>query len=491
MPEDIGGRKVFSLFEVAASIQRTLEGRYKQSFWVRAEMNKLNHYKHSGHCYPELVERVDGKIVAQFRSVLWGTDYQRIDDLFRKVLNEPLKDGIKVLMEASIRFHPEYGLSLTILDIDPQYTLGDLEREKQETLRRLKAEALYHANKRLTFPRLPQRIAIISVETSKGYADFTKVLEAARRSWGYRFFHFLFPSLLQGDDAVKSIVGQLRRIRQVMHHFDVVAIVRGGGGDIGLACYNQYELAREIAEFPLPVLSGIGHATNETVVEMIAHLNAITPTKLAEELIQRFHNFSVPVREAQDKLGPLVNAMLTEEKISFQSEIKLFRSVVGKHLLARGASLQHCARSLVHKCRMGMQQERQQLDVNRQGLRVASQMLFSLRRQVLSRHAEGLRKDAGSRLRQEALHQQGLERRLTLVAKASFRNQQKELMAAEKLVQSMHPENVLRRGYSITLLDGRALTSDQKVRTGDMVETMLYQGRIVSRVSTTSTKNQE
>ena len=119
MPEDIGGRKVFSLFEVAASIQRTLEGRYKQSFWVRAEMNKLNHYKHSGHCYPELVERVDGKIVAQFRSVLWGTDYQRIDDLFRKVLNEPLKDGIKVLMEASIRFHPEHGLSLTILDIDP------------------------------------------------------------------------------------------------------------------------------------------------------------------------------------------------------------------------------------------------------------------------------------------------------------------------------------------------------------------------------------
>src|SRR5690606_24767693 len=167
----------------------------------------------------------------------------------------------------------------------------------------------------LPFALLPQRIAIISVESSKGYADFTHIIE--QNPWGYKFFHYLFPSLLQGDNASQSIINQLHRIEKVSHHFDVVAVVRGGGGDVGLSCFNDFALARQIATFPLPVITGIGHATNETVVEMISFFNAITPTKLAEFLIQRFHNFANPVEEAQRKIVDRCRNVLKEEQERF------------------------------------------------------------------------------------------------------------------------------------------------------------------------------
>src|SRR5687767_6303647 len=177
MPEIINERKVFSLVEVTVSIQKTIAERYKTSFWVKAEMNKLNHYSHSGHCYPELVEKTNGKVIAQMKANLWKTDFDRINHNFLRVLKEPLKDGVKILFCASLSFDPSHGLSLRILDIDPSFSLGELEREKQDTIERLSREGIFHSNKGLKLPVLPQRIAIISVETSKGYSDFLNVLE--------------------------------------------------------------------------------------------------------------------------------------------------------------------------------------------------------------------------------------------------------------------------------------------------------------------------
>ena len=264
--------------------------------WIQAELNKLNYYKQSGHCFPELVEKQEGRVLAQMKATIWKDDFIIIDREFQRVLKEPLKDGIKILFLAAISFDPTHGLALRIIDIDPAYTLGDLEKEKQETIERLKKENLFDKNKGLRLALLPQRIAVISVESSKGYADFIKVMEGNGR--GYRFFHLLFPSLLQGEKAVDSMIAQLKRISKVKNHFDLVAIVRGGGDDIGLSCYNDYRLASAIAEFPLPVLTGIGHSTNETVCEMISYSNAITPTKLAEWLLQKFHDFREPVEAA-------------------------------------------------------------------------------------------------------------------------------------------------------------------------------------------------
>ena len=176
MPETIRNKPVFSLLEVTRSIQKTITERYKTPVWIQAELNKLNYYKQSGHCFPELVEKQEGRVLAQMRATIWKDDFIIIDREFQRVLKEPLKDGIKILFLAAISFDPTHGLALRIIDIDPAYTLGDLEKEKQETIERLKKENLYDKNKGLRLALLPQRIAVISVESSKGYADFIKVV---------------------------------------------------------------------------------------------------------------------------------------------------------------------------------------------------------------------------------------------------------------------------------------------------------------------------
>jgi exodeoxyribonuclease VII large subunit len=312
MPETINDRKVFSLLEVARSISKTIADRYTSSFWVKAELLKLNHYPRSGHCYPDLVEKSAGSVVAQVRSNLWKSDYNQINRRFLEVTGEPLKDGINILLQARIQYDPIHGLSLQILDIDPGFTMGEMLREKLDTIKKLKEEGLFERNKTLPFPLLPKRVAVISVETSKGYSDFRKKID--ENPYGFHFFYMLFPSLLQGDGAVPELKRQLNRIRIVKDHFDVVAIIRGGGGDLGLSCYDNYELAKEVALFPLPVLAGIGHSTNETVVQMVAFKNNITPTDLADYLIRKFSDFKTPLENYERLLNEIPNSAGKTEK---------------------------------------------------------------------------------------------------------------------------------------------------------------------------------
>ncbi len=348
MPDSENQRKIYSLLDITSSIQKTIANTYTGAYWIKAEMNKLNYYKYSGHCYPDLVEKQDNKTIAQIRANIWKSDYIAINNKFLKILKEPLKDGIKVLILARVSFDPVHGLALRILDIDPQYTLGDLEREKQLTIARLKDEGIFNLNKTLTLPILPQRLAVISVETSKGYADFIQVIN--HNQWGYKFFHMLFPTVLQGEKAVEGIIRQLMLIKKVKHHFDLVAIIRGGGGDIGLSCYNSYELCRELANFPLPVITGIGHATNETVAEMLSHSNAITPTKLADFLIQHFHNFSVPLQNNSNKLIEISKRLINEQKNLLKAESRLCRSATAGHIQNNRGSIAAGKKQLKNIC---------------------------------------------------------------------------------------------------------------------------------------------
>lgn len=344
MPEKTEDKTVYSLLEVLESVRRTLGERYGSPFWVKAEMNKLNHYVHSGHCYPELLEKKEGRVVAQIKANLWKEDYLRINDHFLRLLKEPLKEGIFILFQARISFDPVYGLSLRILEIDPVFSLGELEREKQETIERLRKEGIFDTNKQRRLPAVPQRIAVISVETSKGFADFRKMIE--HNEWRYSFFTMLFPSLLQGEKVTASIIRQLEKIRLVQHHFDAVAIIRGGGGDIGLAGYNRYELAREVALFPLPVITGIGHATNETVTEMVSFRNCITPTDLAGFLIQQFHNAAVPVEEARQILLRESRKMLRDAKDRLGEKAGGFRDATMRYLTLSSGHLSRLASGL-------------------------------------------------------------------------------------------------------------------------------------------------
>ncbi len=437
MPEQIEEKKVFTLLDVTRSIKKTLANRYGSAFWVKAEMIRLNHYPHSGHCYPDLVEKRAGKVVAQLRANLWRQDYQRINKRFYRVLKEPLKDGIKILFLAKIEFDPQYGLSLHLLDIDPAFTLGDIEREKQETIDRLKAEQLFYQNKQLPLALLPHRIAIISVETSKGFADFKKVI--APNEFGYAYFYFLFPALLQGDHAVPALLRALESVRLVKEHFDMVAIIRGGGGDIGLACYNNYALSKAIATFPLPVITGIGHATNETVAELVAFENCITPTKTAQWLLQRTHQVAVPVERARKQLINRSVHLLRENKARFKEQTRYFKSVTVNRISYHHNRLARAQTSLGQQTLFLLKQNRQTLLQTKNELTKSSPGFIARTRTALQ--------------------------------------------AFDRQVKLMDPVHVLKRGYSITYVNNNVITSTSQVKTGDELTTVVADGVLKSRIT--------
>ena len=437
MPEVIQDRKIFSLKEVAASIEKTLAERYQSAFWIKAEINKLNYYPRSGHAYPDLVEKKNGQVVAEIRANIWKSEFNRVNGLFLSMLHEPLKDGITVLCLVKINFHAVHGLSLNILDIDVSFSIGELEKEKQETIAKLKQENLFDANKKLPFPLLPKRIAIISVETSKGYADFLNILN--NNPWGYGFYHMLFPALLQGENAVFSITNQLNRIKTVAQHFDVVAIIRGGGGEVGLSCFNNFKLAKALATFPIPVLSGIGHSTNETVTEMVAHKNAITPTDLADFLINKFHQVAEPLERQQEKLIAFTHSMLKEQKQSLFFNLKLFKSASAKNISGFNHQISHLNNKVIQQCRFLVSANSNEL--------------------VLT------------------------QRQLINQVKLKFAGEEKELINMERNISMIHPQNVMKRGYSITLKEGKALTSKKGLKPGQQLKTLLSDGELISTIN--------
>lgn len=428
---------VFTLLQVTQNIQNVVNQVFNTGFWVKAEVNKLNFYAHSGHCFPELVEKTNGKVVAEMRSTIWNSDVSRINANFIKTLGEPLKDGITVLLYAMVDFHPTYGLTLKISDIDPSFTLGELEKEKQESIQKLKSEGIFSLNKTKHLPLLPKRIAIISVESSKGYSDFMQVIQ--KNQWNYQFETFLFPAILQGDNAAPTIIAQLKRIQKVVQHFDVVAIIRGGGGDVGLSCYNNYGLAREIAMFPIPVFSGIGHSTNETVSEMVSYRNAITPTELADFLIQEFHNFWVPVQKAQEKIIQMSREVLQNSRKQLTNEVNFLKA----HL------------------KLQLQSYRNILDLSKQNLKGLSLEFLSNQRTTINTV---------------------LQPNLIRSAKMSLKNSLILIEGQEKVVNLLNPLNLLKRGYSLTFVDGKILKSVENIQKGQRIQTQFVDGFVDSTV---------
>ena len=450
-------RQIFTLEQVCQSIKKTIETRYNQLYWVKAEMHKVNRYP-SGHAFPELVHKEGDKILAQMTGTIWKQNFERIDKRFIEVVKEPLKEGSNLLMQVKVTYSEVFGLSLHIVDIDPSYSLGELQRERDETLKRLQKEGLLNLNQQLSFPLLPQRIAVISADSSKGLSDFMQVID--QNSWGYRFFTMLFPAYLQGDVAVSSIISQLERIEKVKDHFDCVAIVRGGGGEVGMTCYNNFELCKAIATFPLPVLSGIGHSTNMTVAEMVSFRNAITPTELADFLIQVFHEFSVPVNEAQRTIRTNALRLLETNKTNFQSEIKHFKNAATLFLNRSEQRLQNESRSLQAQARKLVAQNQENLQGSILQLRSESKSLFKEHISETDRIAE-------------SVHVQ--TRR---VLETEYRN----LDRLVGMVRLLDPKEVLKRGFSITTCNGKTVKKNMKLEVGQIIETITHELRIQSEI---------
>ena len=459
MSED---RQFFSLQQVVQSIKKTIDERYQRTYWVKAEMHKLNRYP-SGHAFPELVEKVEGKIVAQINGSIWKTNLDRINQQFVSVVKEPLKEGTILLLHVKIVFSELYGLSLQILDIDPQFSLGALQREREETLKRLHKENILNLNQQLPFPLLPKRIAIISAESSKGLSDFMQVLN--ENKWGYQFFTFLFPAYLQGDPAVPSILEELDKIERIKHHFDAVVIVRGGGGEVGLACYNNYDLCRRIATFPLPVLTGIGHSTNMTVAELVAFRNAITPTELADFFIQCFHEAFLPVLEAEKLIVSHSKQLLERTNQSLIAEVKQFNS---------------SSRLFVERQQYQLQTVRQRAKQSAKDIVLSKQQLINYQSTFLHHYSKQLLREFREKLNYKT-------EELLLNKKQFFDLHNQQLEQKSSLIRILDPKNVLKRGYSIATFNGKTIGSENLPKIGDRVAIETYDTTIESTVNQINT----
>ncbi len=461
MPEIVDQKQVYTLLEIAESLKQTISSQFASFYWIKAEMNKLNHYPQSGHCYPELIEKSGGKMVAQIRGTIWKDDYQRINKVFIETLQEPLKNGITILFLARPSFDPLYGLSLRINDIDPSFTLGELEKEKRASINQLIREGVFDLNKKLILPALPRRIAVISVETSKGYADFLKIIN--ENPWQYRFFVMLFPALLQGDKAGASISFQLSRIERIKHHFDLVAIIRGGGGDAGLSAFNDADLARKIALFPLPVLTGIGHATNETVVEMVAYRNSITPTDLADFLILQLQKVSASLNEALQIIQGRSLQLLLQEQQNYKQLITGFKHSTTSHLEVSKKHLSQRILAVQGYSRFYVRNHTDQVNLTLDRFRTKCLEMVGFCHNQVQFTRQKVRDSVYRHLSSKT----------------------KELGNLSHQVNLLDPKNVLSRGYSMTLSRGKAIRSHTEIDPGEVIKTVIFDGEIYSTVTHT------
>ncbi len=452
--ETFNNHTVYSLSDVAMSIHKVIERTYTRPYYIKAEILKLNYYPYSGHCYPELVEREGNTIKTEMRAVIWSAHFQDINRRFTQITGEPLKENIRILCLATIQFSPKHGLALHIEDIEPTYTLGEMVRNRQEVIERLKKEEVFGLNKALAMPLLPKRIAVISVETSKGYSDFMQTLQ--QNEQGYRFHTELFPSILQGEKAITGIMNQLEKIEARLSEFDVVVIVRGGGGDVGMSCYDDYSLTHRVATFPIPILTGIGHSTNLTVTDMVAHANFITPTDVAFSLLEDFRRFEDRLNDCMTKIAQQAQLRLSEVKQSLVRTETAFQYKLPKVMDIYRNRLGKVSKELVFKSKELTMNQSFQLKSLMQD--IGKQMQLHLRReqQLLELFTERLPKNIQTSLRKRVGECDNL---------------------AEKLVL-LSPQNVLKRGYSITMKDGKAVRDASKLAPGDHLVTQLYEGTI-------------
>ncbi len=452
-------QKYYSLGELTGSIRKVIAKTYTTAYWVKAEIAKLNFYPYSGHCYPDLVEKQNNKVVAQIRSTMWSGTYDSITKKFKQVTGENLSEGMSVLFLVRVVYHEQHGLSLNILDVEPSFTLGEMARQKQQTIQRLKKEGLFNQNKQLTFPLLPKNIAVVSVETSKGYHDFVNILQNNR--YGYSFEQTLFPALLQGDGAVKSIVQQLKAIALNAGRFDVAVIIRGGGGDVGLSAYDSYTLAKEVAQFPLPVITGIGHATNETVTEMIAFANKITPTDVAYFLIEKFEHFHALVYNLEEKLEKGSSRFLAKQTEVLNGFTGVFNRQV----------------------RFLVEQNKGKLQLYQSVIAGLAQRFLTAEKSNLAELITHLQYKPAAVVLHEKEKISRLNDRLLLLSKQNLKNQTMMLQHLESRLKLLKPENILKRGYSITRLHKKALKHAGEAKPGDTIVTVLSGGKIESTIT--------
>ena len=429
--------KSHSLLELSQSVERVISRTFNSTYWVRAEISKLNFYPKSGHCYPELVEKQSGKVVAEIRSTIWRNTFQSLLIKFKSQTGEDLKEGMKILFSVQVKYSPTHGISLNIVDIDPSFTMGEIAKEKKQAIETLHKEGIFNQNHNLRFPYFPQRLAIISVSTSKGYQDFLETIE--NKASRFNITMQLFPAILQGDVAVKSITEQLELIQDRISEFDLVLIIRGGGGDVGLNCYNHIDMARMVAKFPIPVISGIGHSTNETVVEMVANTNKITPTAVADTLVDIFRELENGLKEAHHLIHNIQELKVAPQWQRLVNVIRFLKASSSEPLNNEKLRLQHLSSNLGQFSQLLIAKENSKLQLT-------------------------------------------IANKLQYLSFSKIKTSSNKLDFIQAKLKILDPKSVLKRGFSMTTVNGKTVTDIENINVGDRIDTVLHNGTIESKI---------
>lgn len=320
--------KQYSLSELCQNIEEVLAEEFASTYWVRAEVASLSV---RGHCYMELVEKASTKnIAAKVRATCWQQIYGILSPYFEAETGQKLSVGMQVLLEVEVSFHAVYGLSLNIVGIDPTFTLGDMARQRQETIQRLKDDGVMDMQSSLEIPSLPRRIAVISSADAAGYGDFCHQLE--NNSGGFQFRTQLFAAIMQGDQSAKSIIQSLQQIADEIDKWDIVVIVRGGGASTDLRNFDDYELASHCAQFPLPIIAGIGHTRDISIVDMVVHSSVKTPTAAAEWLINAMQQQADRIAELYKRLQRAIQHTINQQHIRIEQLQQALQFTSKKHL---------------------------------------------------------------------------------------------------------------------------------------------------------------
>lgn len=424
-----------SLRELNLRIKACLDENFTDSYWVIAEIGEL-HLNQRGHCYMELVEKSDDEILAKIRATIWSYTYRNLSGWFESITHESLRPGMNILANGVVNFHPVFGLSLNIRDIDPKYTLGERARRRQEIWARLKEDGIAEMNKEIQLPDVPQCIALIASPTSAGYQDFMEQLKYNMHH--YAFSVTLFPAVMQGREAEKSLIMGMMEAHKHIDKFDLLVIIRGGGATVDLDCFDSYNLASHVAQYPIPVITGIGHERDETITDLVANTSLKTPTAVAEFMIAGCRQFEDKIDELLLKLTELARGTIDDNKFRLEDRMQKLRFSV-KNCMERNTNqwknaMQKINFTVIKKTT----QMKNQLDINRKAiLRVPLEYLE--------------------------------EQRILL-------------MNIDKRIELLDPVKVLKRGYSITRKNGLPVKDAGSLSEGDVLETRFYKGKTKSKI---------
>ena len=425
-----------TLYELNSLVASIVDIDLPDHYWVVAELSELREVR--GHCYMELVEKNEesNTPVARASAKCWASQWSMLRPMFERATGQRLAAGMKVLLKVKAQFHPAYGFSWIVADINPEYTMGDLARRRREIVRRLKAEGVFDMQRTLCMPMFAQSIAVVSSEGAAGYGDFCRQLHD--NGAGYAFRAELFTAVMQGEGVEKSVIAALDRIYSRQEDFDCVVIIRGGGATSDLTGFDTLALAENVANFPLPVITGIGHERDECVLDMVAYARVKTPTAAAQLLVDNLQHTASVVDSLRQRLSTAASRRMEREQMrltSLAGRIPVMFSVVGARESAR---VDRVAARLSKAVAVRLSDERRRIDTLQACLREAS-----------------LRKLTAEHHRLDMLSQR---------------------------VEAENPERLLRRGYSITTYEGRAVRDASLLPSGAEVETRVEKGCFRSKV---------